>query len=165
MLTEVDRQIAAKTSGKAARFAFVSVGVGSWAHAVVAHYTSQSAEKKVVTVEPEAAPSFKESLHCEAITPIQTGETIMNGMNCGTTSMIAWPVLRDGVYAATTVHDIESHHSVRSLQSQSVNAGPCGAATLAALKKFVAENDPPNREDTIVVLFSTEGTREYEIPE
>ena len=118
----------------------------------------------MITVEPIAAPSFKESLHCGEITPIQTGETIMNGMNCGTSSTIAWPVMRDGVFAAVTVTDVESHECVQYLQGQDVNAGPCGAATLAALRKLCAEGGLQNKQDAIVVLFSTEGIREYEVP-
>ena len=164
MLAETDRQIAAQTGGKAANLAFVSVGVGSWAHAVVSHYKAKNENNQIVTVEPDAAPSFKESLHCGQLTSIATGETIMNGMNCGTSSTIAWPVLRDGTYAAVTVTDVESHECVKYLQSQSVNAGPCGAASLAALKKLCAEMRLEEGKDTVVVLFSTEGTREYEIP-
>ena len=95
---------------------------------------------------------------------IKTSETIMSGMNCGTSSLIAWPVLRDGVYASVTVTDLEAHVCVQYLQSQSVNAGPCGAATLAALKKLCAQTKLPDRKDMVVVLFSTEGMREYAVP-
>lgn len=164
MLRETDRQIASRTGGRAANLAFVSVGVGSWAHSVAYHYKAQDAMNKIVTVEPGTAACFKESLHSGRLTTIETGETIMNGMNCGTPSMIAWPVLRDGTYAAVTVTDVESHDSVQYLQSQGVDAGPCGAATLAALRKLCAEISRSDREDTVVVLFSTEGMREYEAP-
>ena len=165
MIAETDRQIAAETNGKTANLTFVSVGVGSWAHAVVEHYkTKGSNENEIVTVEPDTAPCFKESLHCGELTSIETGETIMNGMNCGTPSTIAWPILRDGTYAAVTVTDIESHQCVQYLQSQGVNAGPCGAATLAALRRLWSEVELHDRKNTVVVLFSTEGMREYEVP-
>lgn len=164
MLSETDRQVGAQTGGKLANLAFVSVGVGSWAHAVVDHYKGNAVEDKIVTVEPIAAPSFKESLHCGELTPIETGETIMNGMNCGTTSDIAWPVLLAGTHAAVTVSDIESHECVQYLQSQGVNAGPCGAATLAALRKLCLDMSSDEKRNAIVVLFSTEGSREYEVP-
>ncbi len=163
MLTETDRQIR-QMADRNANLAFVSVGVGSWAHSVVTHFKALDAANKIVTVEPEAAPSLKESLHCRQITPIATGETIMNGMNCGTTSDIAWPVLRDGTYASVVVTDVESHNDVQYLQSQDLNAGPCGAATLAALRKLHKQRPDDFNKDTIVVLFSTEGAREYEIP-
>ena len=89
----------------------------------------------------------------------------MNGMNCGTPSMDAWPVLRDGTCAAITVTDVGSHECVQFLQSQGINAGPCGAANLAALRTFCADIDPQDRESTVIVLFNTEGNRQYEIPE
>lgn len=73
--------------------------------------------------------------------------------------------MRDGMHAAVVVTDLESHGCVQYLQSQGVNAGPCGAATLAALRKLCGEIDLQDRENTIAVLFSTEGIREYEIPQ
>ncbi|TKA73978.1 hypothetical protein B0A55_05574 [Friedmanniomyces simplex] len=170
LMSEVDRQILSQTDGETFPvLAVASVGVGSWAHSVVSHYhrpSSAGASSKIVTVEPTAAASFKESLHCGAITPIATGYTIMNGMNCGTTSTIAWPVLRDGVYAAVTVNDQESHECVQELQARNVNAGPCGAATLAALPKVCNEEmiGEDERKGMCVVLFSTEGRREYDVP-
>lgn len=142
---------------------FTSVGVGSWAHSVVAHY--QAAGNRIIAVEPTVAASLKESLHCGAPTPIETGETIMAGMCCGTTSLVAWPVLRDGVHAVVTVSDQESHRGVLQLRALNVDAGPCGAATLAALRKYVDTVTEDERKNMSVVLFSTEGGREYEIPE
>ncbi|KJX96776.1 diaminopropionate ammonia-lyase like protein [Zymoseptoria brevis] len=163
MLTETDRQVAAITSHRPKTF-FVSVGVGSWAHSVVAHYTCASPSNRVVTVEPIAAPSFKESLHVGHPTPIVTGETIMAGMNCGTTSSLAWPVLRDGVSDAVIVEEMEAHDAVEKLKGLSVSAGPCGAATLAALRTFVKGMNAQERAEMSVVLFSTEGAREYAVP-
>lgn len=166
MLRETDRQVAELTNGNKANIAFVSVGVGSWAHSVVAHYKSVSKNNRIITVEPDTAASFKESLHCNAITPIETGDTIMNGMNCGTTSTIAWPVLRDGTFAAMAVNDTESNASVQYLQARDINSGPCGAANLAALRKACKDGllREDERKDAVVVLFSTEGNREYAIP-
>jgi diaminopropionate ammonia-lyase len=164
MLRETDRQVAILTGGKLPDICFASVGVGSWAHSVVEHYKSTRPSSKIITVEPEVAACLKESLHCGELTGIQTGETIMNGMCCGTPSTIAWPILRDGTFAAATVTDRESHLCVQELQAQSVNAGPCGAANLAALRKvchdgIVAQEE---RSGKVVVLFSTEGRRDYD---
>ena len=62
------------------------------------------------------------------------------------------------------VNDVEAHHSVLYLQDHGVNAGPCGAAPLAALRKLhekgVLQKDP----GAVVVLFSTEGYRDYILP-
>ncbi|KAI5364079.1 putative pyridoxal-phosphate dependent enzyme [Septoria linicola] len=164
MLTETDRQIAALLPGAKPNVFIVSVGVGSWAHSVVAYYKAADPNNRILTVEPETAASFKESLHVGQITPIQTGETIMAGMNCGTTSQLAWPILQAGVTAAVTVTDRESHESVQYLEAAKVNAGPCGAATLAALRKYANTLSTEERREMVVVLFSTEGRRDYEVP-
>lgn len=166
MLHETDRQVAAATDGKTANITFASVGVGSWAHAVVAHYKAANTDNKIVTVEPDIAACFKESLHCGELTPIETGHGIMNGMICGTPSLIAWPILRDGSFAAVSVTEKQSHECVQYLESQKVNSGPCGAANLAALRTLCREGvlHDEERKDSVVVLFSTEGMREYEVP-
>ena len=47
------------------------------------------------------------------------------------------------------------------LDEQNVNVGPCGAATLAALRKAYAHHKDELHlsEDSIVVLLATEGPR------
>jgi diaminopropionate ammonia-lyase len=86
-------------------------------------------------------------------------------MNCGTVSNNSWPSLKSGVYASVIVNDLEAHHSVQYLQDHGVNAGPCAAAPLAALKKLYKRGLLQQDSDTVVVLFSTEGNREYVVPE
>lgn len=168
ILQETERQVAAITGGKVADIATCSVGVGSWAHAVVSHYRATSPSTRLISVEPDTAASFKESLHQSTITPVQTAHTIMDGMNCGTTSQIAWPVLREGVDFAIAVSDWEAHECVLELRELGVEAGPCGAANLAALKRAVGEGvfgAEEERKGSAVVLFSTEGRRGYVVPE
>jgi diaminopropionate ammonia-lyase len=72
--------------------------------------------------------------------------------------------LKSGVYASVIVNDLEAHHSVQYLQDHGVNAGPCGAAPLAALRKMHERGLLPKDSDAVVVLFSTEGNREYVVP-
>ena len=62
------------------------------------------------------------------------------------------------------VTDLEAHHSVQYLQDHGVNAGPCGAAPLAALRKLHQRGFFKEDPDSVVVLFSTEGNREYVVP-
>ena len=165
MLLETDRQVRLATGGEAINLAIGSVGVGSWMHAVTAHYSSLSpSETNVVIVEPDTAACVKESLHSGQVISIVTANTIMCGMNCGTPSKIAWPVLRDGVWAAVAVSDRESHQDVVYLQNEGVNAGPCGAAPLAGLRRLCAEGVVGGKGNGVVVLFSTEGGRKYEVP-
>lgn len=165
MLTETDRQVTTLTGGLRPNLFFVSVGVGSWAHSVVAHYKAADPKSRIIAVEPDTAASLKESLHRNELTSIETGETIMAGMNCGTTSLIAWPVLRDGVHAAVTVTDLQAHEDVEFLKKEGISVGPCGAATLAALRKYAGSLDAETRPKAVCVLFSTEGWRQYHVPQ
>ncbi|KAK6006812.1 hypothetical protein QM012_005820 [Aureobasidium pullulans] len=163
MHAEVDRQLE-EACGKRPSLCIASVGVGSWAQSVVSHYTGHGSDTKVVTVESEAAPCLMESLHNARIVSVETGSTIMDGTNCGTVSTNCWPSLKSGVYASVIVSDLEAHHDVLYLQAHGVNAGPCGAAPLAALRKLHERGVLQEDSDAAVVLFSTEGHRDYILP-
>ena len=163
MLAEVDRQVKQLTGGTV-DCAVASVGVGSWAHSIVAHYKSKIPTATVVAVEPDTAACLKTSLEAGKIVPIETGDTIMCGMNCGTVSTIAWPALREGVDLSLTVSDSEAHESVQYLHAHGVRGGPCGAAPLSALRKLHKEGALRVGPESVVVLFCTEGARPYPIP-
>ncbi|KAI9662505.1 MAG: hypothetical protein M1821_008672 [Bathelium mastoideum] len=164
MLAEVDDQLTDQGS-EPATLAIASVGVGSWAQAVTQHYKCKEPTGVIATVEPETAACFKTSLENGQNAPVKTGDTIMSGMNCGTVSSIAWPILRAGVDVALTVSDWEAHQAVLYLRECGVDAGPCGAATLAALKKLHRTGLLKLGAESSVILFSTEGSREYAIPQ
>ncbi|KAI1469168.1 pyridoxal-phosphate dependent enzyme family [Daldinia caldariorum] len=171
MLAESDRQVLELTGGKPATHAIVPVGAGSIGEAVAAHFKSASWRKKfgsakVISVEPTTAACLLESLKVGKSVTVQTGDTIMCGMNCGTLSTTAWPVLRDGVDASIVVTDLEAHNAVQELKARDILAGPCGAATLAALRRACtdAKQDLGLSNTSIVVLYCTEGPREYSVP-
>lgn len=90
----------------------------------------------------------------------------MAGMDCGTVSTTAWPLLRCGVSGSITVSDYESHQSVQRLQAGGISAGPCGAGPLAALQRLSAEDKLSLGMDSqsSIVLLCTEGARDYPIP-
>ncbi|KAJ4303504.1 hypothetical protein N0V90_002400 [Kalmusia sp. IMI 367209] len=163
MLTETDQQLQDRGVGPVTH-AIASVGVGSWAQAVTMHYKSISPPASVIAVEPETAACLKVSLEAGKMTSITTGQSIMNGMNCGTVSYTAWEVLRTGVDASVEVTDLESHRDLQYLHSQNIKNGPCGAAPLSALRKLVKEKKLGLCKDSVVVLFSTEGARDYITP-
>jgi len=163
MLTETEDQLRRLGVG-ATTHAIASVGVGSWAQAVTMHYKSKYSPASVITVEPETAACFMASLEAGKITSITTGHTIMSGMNCGTVSYIAWDVLLNGVDVNVQVSDLEADHDLRYLHSQGIENGPCGAAPLSALRKLVQQEKVGLGQDSVVVLFSTEGARSYDVP-
>lgn len=170
MLNESDMQVPEATGGKAATHAFVPVGVGSIAHAVTKHYKksplSNQSRASVITVEPTTAACLKASLEAGQMTTVGTGDSIMCGMNCGTVSSTAWPTLASGVDADVTITEKEAHVAVTELSTTGLQPGPCGAATLSALRKacLEAREELGFTQGSTVILFCTEGQREYEIP-
>jgi len=116
----------------------------------------------VVTVEPEVADCVRASLAAGELTSVPTGETSMAGLNCGTPSHLAWPDLRDELAGAVTVDDPATAVAMADLAGLGIDSGPCGAASLAALRVLAA--DQAAREalalgpDSTVLLLNTEGT-------
>ena len=157
LLEEVDEQL-----GSAPDLVAVPVGVGSLAEAVVRHHRRADApHPSVLSVEPDTAACVLASLVAGEPVAVPTGSTVMAGLNCGTVSSSAWPVLRDGCDAVVAVSDEEARRAVADLATLGVSSGPSGAATLAGVR--AALTDPGRhatlglRHDAVVVLLSTEG--------
>ncbi len=162
MMVELEQQ-SLKLTGKSPDLIVVPVGVGSLAQAVVSYCKSRGITSSILTVEPETAACLKTSLEKGEMTTISTGDTSMCGMNCGTVSSIAWPVLKHGVDASITISDQETENSRCILSDNGFEVGPCSAATLAAVSKICRDRSAKdvlniNRESTIVLL-ATEGPR------
>jgi diaminopropionate ammonia-lyase len=157
LLDEVDTQL-----DGAPDLVAVPVGVGSLAEAVVRHYRRPgAAHPSVLSVEPDTAACVLASLTAAQATTVATAATVMAGLNCGTVSRSAWPVLRAGCDAAIAVSDQDALRAVADLGRLGVCSGPSGAATLAGAR--AALTDPERRDaldlddDAVVVLLSTEG--------
>ncbi|MGO0575876.1 diaminopropionate ammonia-lyase [Ornithinimicrobium panacihumi] len=157
LLAEVDEQLGAHPALVA-----VPVGVGSLAEAVLRHYRgADSGRPSVLSVEPDTAACVLASLRAGALRQVETSGTIMAGLNCGTVSASAWPVLSEACEAAVAVSDDATRQAMADLADGGVPAGPSGAATLAGVRAALSE--PGRREalgigpDSTVVLLVTEG--------
>jgi len=141
------------------------VGVGSLAQAVVTHYRRAGASRPaVLSVEPDTAACFLASMVAGKPVTVPTGATIMAGLNCGTLSSAAWPVLRAGCDAAVAVGDADAATAVDDLARLGVSSGPSGAATLAGVRAALTGPGAGSRRaalridaSSVVVLLSTEG--------
>jgi diaminopropionate ammonia-lyase family len=162
MMAEVEAQLV--ELGLVATTMVTPVGVGSLANTVATFCKSRETPVSVVAVEPDTAACLQASLLAGELTPIETSRTIMDGMDCGTVSTTAWPSLRRLVDASVTVSCYEAHHAVEYLASHSISAGPCGAASVAAVQRLAKEEGSLLSKDSVVVLLSTEGPRDYLIP-
>lgn len=140
----------------------VPAGVGSLAGAVAGWLLHRFGDQRprLVVVEPEGAACVQASLRAGARTNLaHTEPTSMSPLRCAEVSTLAWPVLRDVVDDAVTVTDGQTREAVNILRAPlegdaPVNAGPCGAAALAALIRLAGQRE--FGADTTVPLLNTE---------
>lgn len=165
MFAEIDEQLLDITGQTSVSCILTPVGSGSLAQAVVTHYKGNigSAQTIVIGVEPKSAACLKMSLERGESTSVRTSWTICTGLCCGTLSANAWPLLRSGVDISLSVRDQEVHEAVLELQEHGLEVGPCGAATLAGLRRLVIDSREGYslNADSVVVILCTEGRRQY----
>ncbi|MEV7228702.1 pyridoxal-phosphate dependent enzyme [Polymorphospora sp. NPDC051019] len=154
---EVDEQLAAAGAAPAALVG-VPVGVGSLAQAAVVHHRDgRGRPAALLGVEPAVAGCVTASLRAGTLTEVPTGTTVLAGLNCGVPSSLAWPYLRDGLDAATTVSDDDAVRARADLAALGVPAGPSGAAPLAGLRAMRHHTGLGLNRASTVVLLSTDG--------
>ena len=157
----------------------VQNGVGALAAAVGAHYGGSGGGgghvgsecgsgvhgPVLVSVEPDDAACVLESLAAGRIVTVPgPHHSIMAGLNCGTLSMVAWPVLQTTFPLCITVDDERARRAMRLLADAGIESGESGASGLAGL---LALCDAPELAevrsrfgigpDTNALVFSTEG--------
>ena len=147
----------------------VQNGVGALAAAVGTHYTGGT-RPVLVAVEPDDAACMLESLAAGRIVTVPgPHRSIMAGLNCGTLSLVAWPVLRSTFHLCITVDDERARQAMRLLSEAGIESGESGAAGLAGLLALLAAPDlsePRGRfgigAGSNVLIFSTEGATDPE---
>ncbi|BEL04602.1 diaminopropionate ammonia-lyase [Actinoplanes sichuanensis] len=145
LFREIDDQL-----GESPDLVIVPAGVGSLLQAALVHYRSRPSATRVVSVEPTVAACVSASVAAGRPVTVETGATSMAGLNCGTVSALAWPYIRAGLDGCVTVEDAAVAEAARALAARGVDAGPCGAAPLAALAAVAPL-------EATVVLLVTEG--------
>ena len=164
MFDEIEEQ-ASDINSRPITHVVTPVGVGSLAQAAVAHFKAASRQEKpqIITVEPMTAACLKSSLEAGKPTSVNATYTICTGMCCGTLSASAWPILKSGVSFAVAVDDDEVHEAVVELQDYNIWAGPCGAASLAAIRRLMSIGGLQMGPGAVVVILCTEGRRGYQL--
>jgi diaminopropionate ammonia-lyase len=86
--------------------------------------------------------------------------TVMSGLNCGTPSTLAWPLIQQGLSAATTVSDTQALQALQDLVDHQIKVGPCGAAALSGIRNLAGSQTARERLNldgsSVIVLLSTE---------
>ena len=183
IMHEIDAQLAALGAPRP-DLVLVQNGVGALAAAVGAHYGdgdhdggaggndcgSAGHGPVLVSVEPDDAACMLESLAAGRIVTIPgPHRSIMAGLNCGTLSMVAWPVLQTTFQLCITVDDDRARRAMCLLADAGIESGECGASGLAGLLALCEApefGEPRTRfnigPDTNVLVFSTEGATDPE---
>ena len=159
LFAEADEQLA-QQGLPPATLVTAPTGVGALAEAAIDHYRRGDHRPTVLVVEPDTAACVMESLHAGHTVEVTTENSIMKGLNCGVVSPGAWPALREGTDAAVLVTDDQAATAVRDLQALGVDAGPCGASSLAAVRVVCANESWRSAAGidahSVLLLLSTE---------
>lgn len=153
LFAELDEQLSGPVD-----VVLVPAGVGSLTAAAVIWAAHRPDPPNVLAVEPATAACVAAALAAGRPVRIPTPGTTMSGLDCGTASAVAWPVLRAGLTGAVRVADEPVHRAMRDLASWALAIGDCGAAPLAALRALGGLRGHLGLAPTSrVLLLATEG--------
>ena len=114
----------------------VQVGVGALAAAAARHFRRPAVADPpaLVAVEPVGAACLKASMEAgEIVTVPGPHDSIMAGLNCGTPSVVAWPVVSRTIDVYVAIGDERARDGMRLLAREGIEAGETGAAGVGAL--------------------------------
>jgi len=135
MFWEMKEQLAASGSAGLDAVA-LPVGVGALASATVRHFRGQTctAPVRLIGVEPLGSDCMLRSVRAGHPVIIPGPHTsIMAGLNCGTPSRLAWPLIVQGLDVLVAIDDELARDGMRMLDRAGVVAGETGAAALGGL--------------------------------
>ena len=147
----------------------VQMGVGAFAAAVARHFRSPGVapRPKMLGVEPAGAACVLASVEAGKLVHVPgPHDSIMAGLNCGSPSVVAWPVVSRGIDLFVSVDDGWPRRAMRALARSGIVSGETGAAGLAGLLALVDDGEARNAldlaPDTRVLLFNCEGATDPE---
>jgi diaminopropionate ammonia-lyase len=116
----------------------------------------------IAGVEPEsAACAFESARSGGTVTVPGPHRSVMAGLNCGTVSILAWPVLRDGIDLFVKVSDEDAFEAMNILAADGIVSGESGSAGLAGM--LVLRRSGKTGLPRDVLLISTEGITDPEL--
>jgi len=149
IMAEIDDELA-KRGAKNPDLVAVQFGVGALAAAVVRHYQRPRPNEspKILSVEPLRAACMLASMEAGQIVTVPSPhDSIMAGLNCGRPSIVAWPIVSQGINALIAIPDERAREAMRALARVGIVAGETGAAGLAGLIELLTgERGAQHRE-------------------
>ena len=142
---------------------FLPIGVGSLAAAAIRHFRANpGSAARLVGVEPDDAACVQASLLQGSLvrTP-GPHHSVMVGLNCGTPSALAWPLLKAGLDATLTVCSSGAEAAMRAQARQGIRSGGTGAASAAGAAAVLGCSSSRSLlgldHSSTVLLLNTEG--------
>ncbi len=145
----------------------VPVGVGALASAAVRHFRGRvrAAGARLIGVEPVGSDCVGQSVRAGHPVIIPGPHTsIMAGLNCGTPSRLAWPLVERGLDVLVAIDDELAREAMRMLSQAGIVAGETGAAALGGLLALRDGRQAPQaikaaglRPDAQILVISSEG--------
>ena len=141
----------------------IQIGVGALAAAAVRHFRRTEVRSlRMVGVEPEVSACVLASMEAGKLVTIPgPHDSIMAGLNCGTPSVVAWPLVSHGFDAYVAVADERARQGMQALAREDVVSGETGAVGVACLLELLDDRDARGRlgidESTTALVLSTEG--------
>ncbi len=163
------REIGEQLGNTRIDIAIIQGGVGALLAAGVWYLKKYSPDIKIISVEPVGVDCLLRSAASDYGQPVEIREnamTIMAGLNCGTPSKIAWPIIQKGVDFFLAITDNYARDAMREYYhgNPRIISGESGAAGLAALLAMKSDsklNDTFKRtginEKSSFLLLNTEG--------
>lgn len=166
ILWEIDDELARRKQ-RGPDLVVAQIGVGAFSAAVTRHYRAPglSSRPAILGVEPVGSACMLASVEAGRIASIPgPHESIMAGLNCGTPSLLAWPIVSSGVDAFVEIEDDWARRAMRSLAEAGLVAGETGAAGLGGLLGLLCSEEEQHArqslgidEETRVLVFNCEG--------
>jgi diaminopropionate ammonia-lyase len=161
---EIDQQLVDRRE-RGPEIVMVQIGVGSLAASVINHYRSSETSPLplIVGVEPlDAACAMKSLAKGEPVIVPGPHRSMMAGLNCGTLSSIAWPLLLSGLDVAVAASEEQAGEAVRMLADAGIPSGESGAAGLAGLLELLGGPRAAEIGGKRLLLIATEGVTDAE---
>jgi diaminopropionate ammonia-lyase len=150
----------------------IQAGVGGLASAAGAwlHLNSNSEvwsnHVRLIIVEPQGADCIAVNVlhqqnnfeNKELISCIGDTNSIMAGLNCGTPSLVSWPILRDIASTFVTIGDNWARRAMKLLHTHEIISGESGAAGVAAVLAAPSLFD----EESVILTINTESDTDPE---
>jgi len=121
-------------------YIFVAVGGGGLASGLIGVFKELSPQTKIIGVEPEGAPSMKNSITLGVNTELETIDKFIDGAAVKRVGDLTFSICKGNLYKMVTVPEGKVCQSILDLYNRdAIVVEPAGALSISALDMFTEE--------------------------